>query len=277
MKLKDSIIQAPILHYPNLSKRYIVYTDASDDACRAQLTQEHDGTEFPIAFISHTFTKTQRKWNTTEQEAYGVYYAVTKRNYYLQGADVIVRNDHKPLTKFLHGKNANNKVNRWGLELATYNITFEWISGAKNKAADCLSHLVELPLTTSVPINMLSVSNTDGPAFNTRSQTQQCLARETSTTQPSITPDITSTPDPTPNSLTTDRLEALQIQKTDPFCKWISKHLSNGKAPKHEMDLFIHVRGFLYKHITDSSQKFLALVIPKSWKYTILVETHNKL
>ena len=81
----------------------------------------------------------------TEQEAYGVYYAITKWNYYLQGADIIVRNDHKPLTKFLNGKNANNKVNRWGLDLATYNITFEWISGACNKAADCLSCLVELP------------------------------------------------------------------------------------------------------------------------------------
>ena len=40
---------------PNPSKRYIVYTDTSDDACRAQLMQEHDGTEFPIAFLSHTF------------------------------------------------------------------------------------------------------------------------------------------------------------------------------------------------------------------------------
>ena len=109
----------------------------------AQLSQEHNGMEFPIAFLSHTFTETQRKWSTTEQEAYGVYYAVTKWNYYLQGADIIVRNDHKPLAKFLNGKNANNKVNRWGLELATYNITFKWISGAKNKAADCLSRLVE--------------------------------------------------------------------------------------------------------------------------------------
>ena len=140
-----------------------------DDACRVQLTQEHDGTEFLIAFLSHTFSETQRKGSTTEQDAYGVYSAVIKWNYYLQGADIIIRNDHKPLTKFLNGKYANNKVNRWELELATYNITFEWISGAKNKAADCLSHLVELPLATSAPINMLSVSNTDGPAFNIRS------------------------------------------------------------------------------------------------------------
>ena len=243
MKLKDYIIQAPILQYPNPSKRYIVYTDASDDACVAQLTQKHDGTEFPIAFLSHTFSETQRKWSTTEQEAYGVYYAVTKWNYYLQGADVIVRNDHKPLAKFLNGKNANNKVNRWGLELATYNITFEWISGAKNKATDCLSHLVELPLTTSALINMLSVSNTDRPAFNTISQTQQHLAPDASTAQPRITPDIVSTPDSTPKSLTPDRLEALlQMQKTDPFCKQISKCLSNGKTSKHETELFTHVR-----------------------------------
>ena len=49
------------------------------------------------------------------------------------------RNDHKLLTKYLNGKNVNNKVNRWGLELATYNITFEWISGSKNIAADSLT------------------------------------------------------------------------------------------------------------------------------------------
>ena len=135
LTLKVAIIQAPILCYPDPNRKYIVYTDASDDACGAQLLQEHNGMEFPIAFLSHTFTETQRKWSTTEQEAYGVYYTVTKWNYYLQGADITVRNDHKPLAKFLNGKNANNKVNRWGLELATYNITFKWISGAKNKAA----------------------------------------------------------------------------------------------------------------------------------------------
>ena len=32
-----------------------------------------------------------------EQEAYGIYYAVTKWNYYLQGSDIVVYNDHKPL------------------------------------------------------------------------------------------------------------------------------------------------------------------------------------
>ena len=41
--------------FPDPNKRYIVYTDASDDTCRGQLSQEHDGTEFPIAFLLHIF------------------------------------------------------------------------------------------------------------------------------------------------------------------------------------------------------------------------------
>ena len=77
-KLKDAIIQAPILRYPGTTKPYIVYTDTSDDACRAQLSQIHDRTEFPVAFLSHTFTDTQRRWSTPEQEAYGIHFAVKK-------------------------------------------------------------------------------------------------------------------------------------------------------------------------------------------------------
>ena len=94
-----------------------------------------------------------------------------KWNYYLQGADIIVHNEHKLLAKFLNGKNANNKVNTWGLELVTNNMTFEWISGAPSKAVDCLSILFEPPTDSKATIKMLKATNLDGPAFNTRSKT----------------------------------------------------------------------------------------------------------
>ena len=67
------------------------------------------------------------------------------------------------------------------------------------------------------------------------------------------------------------------MQRTDPFFKCISKHLSNRKATKHDADLFLHIKGLLYKHVTDSNQKFLALVIPKAWKYTVLMGAHDNL
>ena len=42
-------------------------------------------------------------------------------------------------------------------------------------------------------------------------------------------------------------------------------------------DVFTHVKGLLHKHIIDSGKQFLALIIPKSWKYMVLVEAHDKL
>ena len=126
---------------------------------------------------------------------------------------------------FLMEKNASNKVNRWGLELATYNITFKWISRACNKAADCLSCVVELPHNRSTTISMLSATHSDGPAFNTRSRMAQHSSPEDSTQQTdAVAPDVTDTQSTTPKFLSADRLEVLlQMQKMDPFSKCISK------------------------------------------------------
>ena len=79
---------------------------------------------------------------------------------------------------------------------------------------------------------MLTATNLDGPAFNTKSQTsQQC--QTTKNTRPSNTPPITNpatsdlatvetTQDITLKPLTADRHEALlQMQRMDPFCKCI--------------------------------------------------------
>ena len=125
---------------------------------------------------------------------------------------------------------------------------------------------------------MLTASHADGPTFNTRSHTQNTSPSTTSTPHPDISPRISQETTPLPKPLKADRLEALlQMQRTDPFCKHISKRLLNGKAPQHEFDTFTHVKGLLNKHITDSGKQFLALIIPKSWKYTVLVEAHDKL
>ena len=125
---------------------------------------------------------------------------------------------------------------------------------------------------------MLTASSADELAFNTRSHTQHTSPNATSTPHPDTPTQISQESTATPKPLTADRLDALlQMQRTDPFCKCISKCLLNGKAPHHEFDTFTHMKGLLYKHATDSGKQFLALVIPKSWRYTVLVEAHDKL
>ena len=278
MELKEAIIQASILRYPDTTKPYIMYTDASDDACGAQLSQTHDGAEFLVAFLSHTFTDTQRRWSTPEQEASGIYFTIKKWNYYLQGADIIVRNDHKPLAWFLNGKNENTKINRWGLELASYNITFEWISGARNKAADCISRLVELPKkhqknqngTKSTRINMVRAVNTRSGMRKTPTEKEikNPQSKETNS-------DNDTTSNNSPNNSKDTSIKEMQL--TDPFCKCIMKRLLNKTAPEHELKTFFIHNGLSYRYASDHSKDFCALVIPKAWRYTILVETHYKM
>ena len=288
MKLKDAIIQAPILRYLDTTKPYIVYTNASNDACGAQLSQMHNKAEFPVAFLSHTFTDTQQRWSTPEQEAYGIYFAIKKWNYYLQGADIIVQNDHKPLAQFLNGKNENMKINRWGLELASYNITFEWISGVKNKAADCLSQLVELPKkhqknpngTKPMLINMVKAVTTRSGMRKTPTikETEKQPLLETNLNKDN-TPRTEISKDTSSNSCEDNPKDTSikEMQSTDPFCKRIMKRLLNKTAPKHELNTFFIHNGLLYRYASDYSKDFCALVIPKAWRYTILVETHDKM
>ena len=71
--LKTCLTEAPILQYPNLSKRYVVFMDASDLAAAAILTWEYPGEdretkEGPIAYLSAQFSDTQFKWITVVKE-----------------------------------------------------------------------------------------------------------------------------------------------------------------------------------------------------------------
>ena len=57
--LKSALLEATFLHYPDPSKCYIAYMDVSNDAYGAQLSQEHDSQELPVAF-SHAHLQTPK-------------------------------------------------------------------------------------------------------------------------------------------------------------------------------------------------------------------------
>ena len=82
--LKDCPIKDPVLKYPDPSKRYVVFTNASDQAAAAILTQDYtdaDGkiTELPVAYLSAQFSDTQFKCSTVVKEGYAIYYCIKKR------------------------------------------------------------------------------------------------------------------------------------------------------------------------------------------------------
>ena len=120
--LQPCLTEVPILRYPDASKRYVVFMDASDQAAAAILTQEYtsedgDTREMPIAYLSVQFSDTQFKWRTVVKEGYAIYYAVKKWRHYLEDAEILLKSDAKSLQKFLAGRTDNVKLDRWSLEL----------------------------------------------------------------------------------------------------------------------------------------------------------------
>ena len=69
-KLKDTLVSAPILKYPDTSKPYTIFTDASKYGWAGVLTQEHttmvDGkeitTKHPVMYVSCLFHGSQLNW-----------------------------------------------------------------------------------------------------------------------------------------------------------------------------------------------------------------------
>ena len=115
--LRTCLTQSPILKYPDPNKCYVVFTDASDQAAAAVLTQEYldengQMKEMPIAYLSAQFSDTQFKWNTVVKEGYAIYMAIKKWRHYLEDAEILLKSDAKSLQKFLNGKTDNLKLDR---------------------------------------------------------------------------------------------------------------------------------------------------------------------
>ena len=120
--LKTCLTEVPILKYPNPHKRYVVFTDVSDQPAAAALTQEYSDEngkvkEMLIAYLLAQFSDTQFKWSTIVREGYVIYYAIKKWRHYLDDADILLKNDAKSLENFLHGRTDSHKLDRWSLEL----------------------------------------------------------------------------------------------------------------------------------------------------------------
>ena len=145
-KLKAMIHECPKLFFIDENSAVHLYTDASDYGIGAFLCQIINGKEVPIAFISKSLNKSQRKWSTPEKECFAIFYALSKLEHLLLDREFIIHTDHVNLTFLKESKNA--RVNRWKLALQEYKYTIEFIKGSDNVIADSLSRLCVLHETT---------------------------------------------------------------------------------------------------------------------------------
>lgn len=91
--LKEALISAPVLNYPNFGRPFQIDTDACEFGVRAVLSQ--DG--HPLAYYSKKLSSVRQKASIYARELWAITGVVQKWHHYLLGHKFEIRTDHRSL------------------------------------------------------------------------------------------------------------------------------------------------------------------------------------
>ncbi|GFY05467.1 hypothetical protein TNCV_218491 [Trichonephila clavipes] len=109
--LKEALISAPILEYPEIGKHFILDTDASHESIETVLSQGVDGQK--SAYFSKCLSKPERNFCVTRKKLLAFVKAVEHFHPYLLGRRFLLRTDNASLTWLLNFKNSEGQIARW--------------------------------------------------------------------------------------------------------------------------------------------------------------------
>ena len=112
-RLKDLLVSAPCLSYPQSGKMFILDTDASEVSIGAELSQLQDGEERVIAYASHVLQPAQKRYCVTRKELFAVVKFCRQFRHFLLGQPFIVRTDHSWSGYGVSGTSRVNWLVRW--------------------------------------------------------------------------------------------------------------------------------------------------------------------
>ena len=140
--LRESLISAPILCYPDFSLPFIVYTDASDVRIGAVLIQkDKQSLERTNCFASRVLSKSEHGYAPVEREALAIIYAVKEFHPYLYGNEFTVIMDHNPLHWLQSVKDSSDRLLHWSLKLQEYNFHIEHRPSTHHTNANTISRI----------------------------------------------------------------------------------------------------------------------------------------
>ena len=137
--LKTKLINAPLLHHFDPTKKIILVTDASDIGIGAVLQLEIDDCEVPVGYWSRLLTKSERNYCVSDREVLAVVWAVKKCRHFLMGQKFTLITDHSALVHLMNTLDAQGRWARWIVLLLGYTFEIKHRKGSLNAAADALS------------------------------------------------------------------------------------------------------------------------------------------
>ena len=142
-KLKQLLIEKPILVLPRYDRKFILETDASKKGIGIILAQkDEEGFAKPVYYYSRVLNQAQQNYSATERECLAIVEGVKKFRHYLIGRQFEVVTDAHSLQWLINIKDPNSRLARWGLRLQEYDFVVTHRPGRKHGNVDALSRLL---------------------------------------------------------------------------------------------------------------------------------------
>ncbi|SAM08067.1 hypothetical protein [Absidia glauca] len=169
------LTSAPILLPPDMSRPFIIETDASDIGIGAVLLQEIDGQRHPIAYESKKLSTAERKYPAQERELLAILHALRTWRCLIDGRPYTVFSDHMPLRYLKTQKTPTPRLTRWMNDLELFSPDIQYKPGKENDVPDALSRrdpVSSIPASTDLTPDFLYAAPlvevthpTDWPSF----------------------------------------------------------------------------------------------------------------
>ena len=130
------------LKLPTYGAPFYIATDYSGIGIGAVLMQKNDeGRLMPIQFLSRSLTPTEQKYPAIEGEALAIIWSLERFRYMIEGCEIHLVTDHRPLEFIFAVLSAKPKLMRWALRLQSFNLKIHYVTGKANVLADAASRL----------------------------------------------------------------------------------------------------------------------------------------
>ena len=136
-KLKQAMINTPVLALPDFSLPFVIETDTCDEGIGAVLLQQGH----PVAYLSRALGVNNKQLPIYEKEFLAIMMAVDKWRPYLQRTPFVIKTDHKSLC-CLDDQVLHTELQRKAMtKLIGLQYKFQYNKGSNNVPADALSRI----------------------------------------------------------------------------------------------------------------------------------------
>ena len=137
--LREGLISAPVLGYPDPKLSYILDTDASAVGVGAVLSQVQNEKERVMAYYSKTLSAAEQNYCVTRKELLAVVKTIKHFRPYLYGQKFKLRTDHASLRWLCRRREPSAQVAKWLEILSEFKYNLEHRPGIKHGNGDGLS------------------------------------------------------------------------------------------------------------------------------------------